>query len=48
MAPKKGKKKGKKDVVEDFGEFETMRGEQLELTLTNMKEKLQGLKIHRN
>jgi hypothetical protein len=47
-AKKKGGKKAKKEAVEDFGEFEAMRGEQLEMTLANMKEKLQGLKIHRN
>ncbi len=46
---KKGKrKKGKKEEPEPEDEFMTMRGEQLEITIQNLREKLQNSKMQRN
>ena len=51
MAPKKKKgKKGKKGKEEPEPEdhYMTMKGDQLEITIANLKEKLQDAKIKRN
>jgi len=51
MAPKKKKsKKGKKGREEPEPEdhYMTMKGDQLEITIANLKEKLQDAKIKRN
>ena len=50
MPPGKKKKKGKKrkEEPEPEDEFMTMRGEQLEITITNLKEKLDQAKMQRN
>lgn len=46
---KKGKKgRKKKEEPEPEDEFFTMRGEQLEITITNLREKLQNSKMQRN
>jgi hypothetical protein len=51
--PAKGKKKGKKgkkgrEEPEPEDQYMTMKGEQLEINITNLKEKLQDAKIKRN
>jgi len=43
---KKGKKKKEEPEPED--EFFTMRGEQLEITIQNLREKLSNSKMQRN
>ena len=52
MPAKKNKKKGakrkKKEEPEPEDEFFTMRGEQLEITIQNLREKLQNSKMQRN
>ena len=51
MAPKKKKgKKGKKNKEEKEPEdhYMLMKGDQLEITIANLKEKLQDAKIKRN
>jgi hypothetical protein len=52
MPPKKSKKgkKGKKGKEEPEPEdhYMTMKGEQLQITIENLKEKLQDAKIKRN
>ena len=52
MAPKKkgkgGRKGKKKEEPEPEDEFMTMRGEQLEITITNLREKLGNSKMQRN
>jgi hypothetical protein len=47
---KKGGKKGKrrKEEPEPEDEFFTMKGEQLEITIQNLREKLQNSKMQRN
>jgi len=47
MAPKKKKGRGKKkkEEPEPEDEFMTMRGEQLEITITNLREKLGNSKM---
>jgi hypothetical protein len=46
---KKGKgKKGKKEEPEPEDQYMTMRGEELEINIANLKEKLQDMKIRRN
>ena len=46
---KKGKKgKKKKEEAEPEDEFMTMRGEQLEITIQNLREKLSNSKMQRN
>jgi len=45
---KKGKKGKKKEEPEPEDEFITMRGEQLEITINNLREKLQNAKMQRN
>ena len=49
MAGKKKKKgKKKKEEPEPEDEFFTMRGEQLEITIQNLREKLSNSKMQRN
>jgi hypothetical protein len=50
MAPKKKGKKGKKNKEEKEPEdhYMLMKGDQLEITIANLKEKLQDAKIKRN
>lgn len=45
---KKGGKKGKKEEPEPDDQYMTMRGEELEINIANLKEKLQDMKIRRN
>ena len=52
MAPKKSKKKGKKgkkgDEPEPEDHYMQMKGEELEININNLKEKLQDMKVRRN
>ena len=45
---KKGRKGKKKEEPEPEDEFMTMRGEQLEITISNLREKLTNAKMQRN
>ena len=45
---KKGKRRGKKEEPEPEDEYFTMRGEQLEITIQTLREKLQNSKMQRN
>ena len=45
---KKGKRRGKKEEPEPEDEYYTMPGEQLEITIQTLREKLQNSKMQRN
>jgi len=47
-AKKKKGKKGKKEEPEPEDQYMTMRGEELEINIANLKEKLGDMKIRRN
>jgi len=47
-AKKKKGKKGKKEEPEPEDQYMTMRGEELEINISNLKEKLSDMKIRRN